>query len=130
MRTVNVFECDYELYELAVREGWYDGEPEEFDALAMFEGDPDMIKINNDTGYFFYYKPTDTIYYWIDELFTGYNVGAILTRFFEHRLHKEYTPDVQSWTWWDSAEDGIAYRGGCGYVYTIFPLHFGDRYAA
>lgn len=130
MRTVNVFECDYELYELAVRNGWYDGEREDFDALAMYEGDPDIIKVNGNTGYFFYYEATDTIFYWFDECFTGFNISAILTRFFEHRLHKEYTPDVQSWDWFHSADDGIAYRGGRGYVYTIFPLHFGDRYAA
>ena len=129
MRTVNVFECDYELYELAVREGWYDGEPEEFDALAMFEGDPDMIKINNDTGYFFYHYDTDTIYYWFDECFSGFNISAILIRFYEHRLRKEYYDGVQSWNWFDS-HDGIAYRGGMGYVYTIYPLHFGNRYAA
>ena len=46
MRTVNVFENDEELYELAVREGWYDGDREDFEVLSLFEGDPDMIRVD------------------------------------------------------------------------------------
>lgn len=130
MRTVNVWDDPYELWEWSVENGWTDCTYEDWNVLEFFEGDPDIIKVNGDTGYFFYRKDNDTIYYWFDECFTGYNISAILVRFYEHRLHKEYTPDVQSWAWWDSAEDGIAYRGGSGYVYTIFPLHFADRYAA
>ncbi len=121
MRTVNVCECDYELYELAVREGWYEGDREDFDTLSLFEGDPDMIRVDGQVGYFFHYADNDTVYYWFDEWRGLHNIGAILTRFFEHRLGKEYTEDVQSWHWFDH-HNGIAYRGGMGYVYSIYPL--------
>lgn len=53
MRAINILENPGEFYDLCVKEGWTDESEEDFDELAMFEGDPDMIRVNGKTGYFF-----------------------------------------------------------------------------
>lgn len=55
MRTVNLItEDSSELYEICKDYGWTDCEYEDFDVLSFFDGDPDMIHINGQVGYFWY----------------------------------------------------------------------------
>lgn len=120
MRTINLItEDSYELYEICKENGWADCEYEDFDVLEFFEGDPDMIRVDGQIGYFWYNEENDTIYYYFDEW--GHNIGSILRDFYKKRLHKEYCPDMQSWEYFDT-HNCIAYRGGSGYVYSLFPL--------
>ena len=60
-----------------------------------------------------------TIWYWFEEY--GECIDKILIAFYEKRLNKEYWEGMQSWQYFDT-HNAIAYRGGQGYVYTIYPL--------
>lgn len=89
MRTINLItEDSYELYEICKENGLADCEYEDFDVLEFFEGDPDMICVDEQIGYFWYNEENDTIYYYFDEW--GHNIGSILRDFYKKRLHKEY----------------------------------------
>lgn len=118
MRAVNVIDdgC-YEFWELCRNNGWTTKEYDDFDVLEMFEGDPDMIRINGQLGFFFEYE--GTIYYYFDE--HRENIGEILIALFKKRLHKEYWKGMQSWDYFNT-HNAIAYRGGQGYSYSIFPI--------
>lgn len=120
MRAINILNDPYEFYEVCKENEWTDSDYEDFDALSMFEGDPDIIRINGQTGYFIHVKETDTVYYYYEEY--GEHIDRILIDFFEKRLHFDHCPEnVQSWEWFEN-HNGIAYRGGYGYVYNIYPL--------
>lgn len=82
MRTINLItEDSYELYEICKENGWADCEYEDFDVLEFFEGDPDMIRVDGQIGYFWYNEENDTIYYYFDEW--GHNIGSILRDFYK-----------------------------------------------
>lgn len=120
MRTINLItEDSSELYEICKDYGWTDCEYEDFDVLAFFEGDPDMIRIDGQIGYFWYHESTDTIFYYFDEW--GSRVGSILRDFYKKRLHKERWEFDNPWEYFDT-HNCIAYRGGSGYLYSMFPL--------
>lgn len=109
-----------------VDEWFKDGED-----LAFFEGDPDMIKYKGQLGFFYFDKGNRTCYYWLEVLWEEKDeVESILTSFcqslreyYEPIVHDEWddcAPDnIQSWEAWDKMQNGIAYRGGSGYVYGI-----------
>lgn len=135
MEFINVLENPYPLYELCKDNGWYEGEDEDFDALEFFEGDPDMIKINGEVGYFC--KCDGNVYYWFDN-FDG-SAETMLKKFFETYKtgvtiggegyaigeNPEGVVDVHGdgihpiWNIWENMETGIAFRGGGGYTYWI-----------
>lgn len=123
MKAMNITDDGaYDFWELCVKEGWTDKSYDDFDNLSVFEGDPDMIRIEGQLGVFFYHEETDTVWYWFDDWGCSYNVGSILIDFFEKRLGNErWNDNVQSWDWFEK-HNGIAYRGGMGYVYGIYPL--------
>lgn len=145
MEFINVFEDSYPLYELCKAEGWTSCEDyEEFyqsgGELQFFEGDPDMIKIDGEVGYFC--KCGDTVYYWFDEWF-HHNALVVLEKFFDTYKtgitiggvgyacgeNPEGVKDVYGgskdpqgryiWDIWEQMETGIAFRGGGGYTYWI-----------
>lgn len=119
---INVFERPDELHELCTAEGWTDLDVETWiekgGDLQFFEGDPDIIKVDGQTGYFCEYR--NKVFYYLDD-WTGTGL-EMLKAFFEdeHQDGIECGDDIQSWTAWDGIENGIAYRGGRGYVYNIF----------
>lgn len=140
MNFINVFEDPYPLYELCKAEGWtrcndYEEFYQNAGELMFFEGDPDMIKVNGEVGYFCEIR--GTVYYWFDE----WNHGAedILKKFFETYktgitiggvgyacgMNPEGVKDViaengqRVWDVWEGMETGIAFRGGGGYTYWI-----------
>ena len=137
-RFINVLENPFELYDFC-KENQYT-ECETIDEwlidggdLGFFEGDPDMIKVNGETGYFC--ECGDVVFYWFDDCFT-HHAETILKGFFGafetgitlggESWIKGTLPHgcsnnqcLQNWEMWDRIQTGIAYRGGAGYVYTI-----------
>jgi hypothetical protein len=109
---------------------------EDNDYLLLFEGDPDILKIYNGRTYFcdivvnktkyvIYLSPdygtmTCDVRKTDDELNKG--IKLMLTQFFSNELTEYYThnPDCNTWQRFDEIKDGIAYRGGSGYVYIIW----------
>ena len=66
MRAINVIDDGrYEFWELCRDNGWTNDDYENFEELSIFEGDPDMIRINGQLGFFLEYE--GTIYYYFDE---------------------------------------------------------------
>ena len=49
---VNVLNDPSILYDYCVKEGYTDEDYENWDFLTFFEGDPDLIKVDGDEGYF------------------------------------------------------------------------------
>lgn len=120
MRTINILSDPYEFYEVCRDNEWTDSDYEGFDELSMFEGDPDIIRINGQIGFFIYINEVDTVYYYYEE--DGEHIDRILIDFFEKRLRIGHCPEyAQNWEWFER-HNGIAYRSGCGYVYNIYPL--------
>ena len=144
MEFYNVFNDSYPLYELMKQQGWLNvssyKEFEEYGlALGFFEGDPDMIKIGGEIGYFC--KCGDGVYFYFDD-FSG-EAETMLKKFFDtyetgitiggvgyaRGVNPEGVTDVYGgdkdpkgryiWDIWDEMETGIAFRGGGGYTYWI-----------
>lgn len=124
MKAKNILNYNYEFYELCVKENLTNEEYDNFDELKMFEGDPDIIHINDQIGFFLYHTDTNTIWYYFEEC--DENVDKILLIFFKKRLNKEHLNEkFQTWDYFNN-HNAIAYRGGCGYRYSIFPLHISN----
>lgn len=122
-RYVNILNDDSEFFDLCIHEGWIDADTpiEEFDALAVFEGNPDMLKVDGETGYFLDVEEDGqrTVYYWLDD-YSGKG-EEILRAFYTNRLEAfDSSEAIQNWEAWDSITDGVVYRGGMGYVYAIY----------
>ena len=144
MEFYNVFNNSYPLYELMKQQGWLNvSSYEEFEeyglALEFFEGDPDMIKIGGDIGYFC--KCRDNVYFYFDDLcgeaetmlkkfFDTYETGVTIGgEGYAIGVNPEGVRDVYGgckdpqgryiWDIWDEMETGIAFRGGGGYTYWI-----------
>lgn len=135
MEFINVLEDSYELYELCKQEEWttaedYDEFVENGGELAFFEGDPDIIKIDGEIGYFC--EMGNKVFYYFDE-FHG-EAKSLLKAFFgafETGIsmggwswlsgeNPEGFEDVEGgWDAWDKISTGIAYRGGAGYSYAL-----------
>lgn len=136
MEFINLLEDSYPLYELCRKNSWTSYETfEKFyqnsGELDFFEGDPDMIKIDGEYGYFFKYG--ETVFYWIEwkhdaaemmlkKFFATFKTG--ITRGGESYCYGENPPGVvdikkDHWKIWERMDTGIAYRGGAGYTYWI-----------
>ena len=133
---INVFEDSYELYEYCKEQGYTDCDYDDWlcdGPLGFFEGDPDMIKIDGEVGYFC--ECGDKVFYYFDEWRTN-NAEKILRAFFgayrtgislgctswidgEDPEGVYADSDIQNWDAWDKIENGIAWRGGAGYCYWI-----------
>jgi hypothetical protein len=135
---INVFDDPMALYDFCVEnqytdcktyEEWFDGGGD----LTFFEGDPDMIKVNGEIGYFC--ECGDVVFFYFDD-WGDHNAETILKGFFgafqtgitlggnswiSGDLPKGCSDDqcLQNWEMWDKIQTGIAYRGGAGYFYTI-----------
>ena len=127
--------CNYyeDFYDLCKENGWTDSSYEDWynngEELQFFEGDPDMIKVNGNIGYFA--KIDDTVWFWFDDydstaemmlrkFFSCYQTGITLGG---ESWIAGTTPDCvvtkNSWKEWEEIETGFAYRGGAGYCYWI-----------
>lgn len=133
---INVCEDSYRLFEYCKENGFTDCQDfeewsEDCNDLAFFEGDPDMIKIDGETGYFCLCG--DVCFFYMDA-WDDSKVRGILRDFFAAGsmancgYYSKFIPAVnfpescQNWETWHSLKNGIAYRGGAGYFYNILPL--------
>lgn len=131
LQFVNVFDDDFELLEYCRENDFFDGEEDEFDALSFFEGDPDIIKINGETGYFC--KCGNKVFFYFDDFkghaekmlqifFTCFSTGVTLGGD-SYLSRLSCLPDgilqAETWEEWDKLKTGIAWRGGAGYIYTL-----------
>jgi len=99
------------------------------DVLSLFEGDPDMIRVNNSKiCYVTFENEDETIIVYADFSYLLEDkdipkLQKMLETFVEDWaiLHDNYVKiDNQTWEAFDELENGIAYRGGSGYSYTIW----------
>lgn len=107
----------------SIDEWFQDGED-----LAFFEGDPDMIKYKGQLGFFYFDKYNGTCYYWLEVYGDERDEVEDILKLFCIGLNypdcdnvgSDCSPDsIQNWKAWDKMQNGIAYRGGSGYVYSI-----------
>ena len=116
--------------------GGGDEDSEDNDYHFLFDGDPDILKIYggstyfcdrvvNKTKYVIYLSPIYVIMECDeiktdDELIEG--IKLMLTQFFSDEFKEYYTYnfDRNAWLHLDEMKNGIAYRGGSGYVYIIW----------
>lgn len=147
LQFVNLLENPFPLWEYCTEnnftdlsyEEWYQGGGD----LSFFEGDPDMVKIDGETGFFAHCG--DKVFFWIENytgkaekilraFFTAFEVG--ITRGGESWMSGHLpkgcsgAKELQSWQMWERLNCGIAYRGGAGYTYTIQSWGNYLRYAA
>lgn len=137
MEYKNILDQMSEFYQFCKENGWTD-ENEEFDDwynngrdLQFFEGDPDMIKVDGETGFFC--QIGETVWYWFDDFES--NAEMMLRKFFStfktgitlgceswvSGINPDGVVDITEnhWETWKKMETGIAYRGGAGYSYWI-----------
>lgn len=135
MKFVNVFEDSYELYELCKKNGWTDCDYETWyqngGELEFFEGDPDMIKLDGNVGYFC--KVDDTVFFYFDDyeshaemmlkaFYSAYKTGITIGgESWIAGKDPEGVKDVTEnhWETWKKMDTGFAYRGGAGSTYWI-----------
>ena len=99
----------------------FDDDPNDpnFDALSYLEGDPDILRCDGNRLYFI-----DTVLDGKRYVLTHDEVcdteREILKHFFEEDFRSHFELFPCHWEAFNDAERAIAYRGGSGYVYTIW----------
>lgn len=94
---------------------------DEEDLLILFQGDPDMIRYQGYTEYFFRVVINDVKY--IISNTEHSDVWDILKSFFSDNFEKTFScPDPNNWDSFYTVDNAIAFRDDRGYVYTIY--HF------
>lgn len=137
LKIVNVLEDSFPLWEYCNENGLtdltYDDWSENGGELQFFEGDPDIIKVHGDTGYFC--RCGNTVFYYFDDCMT-HDAWYILKAFYMafetgvtlggyHKISGKLPAGVsdnkciQNWDAWEKIQTGIAWRGGAGYTYYI-----------
>lgn len=136
MKFYNVSEDSYPLWELCRQNGWTKSSYEEWEqndgALSFYEGDPDMIKVDGEVGYFC--KCGGSVYYYADAeaepilraFFKAFETGVTIGGESYARGENpegvrtlEKTKEKGLWQQWEELRTGIAFRGGAGYCYWI-----------
>ena len=128
---INVAEDPGALYYYMRKHGFLNDDapvemPEDFDELNWFDGDPDMIKIDGSVWYFDF-SPVDTnreniCFYWA-ECYSSEETESIVSMLEEFRNRNLQTAEPNNWDTWHNMKNGIAYRGGSGYLYIIYLAH-------
>lgn len=138
LEIINVMEDSYPLWQYCREncitdmdyEDWYQNGGE----LSFFEGDPDIIKVHGNTGYFC--RCGNTVFYYFDDMMT-HDAEYLLKQFYNafetgvtlggYSWIKGVLPKgvsnaacIQNWDAFDKINTGIAWRGGAGYIYNIF----------
>ena len=133
---INVMENSYSLWEYCKQNNWTEDTYEDFfeggGDLAFFEGDPDMIKVHGNVGYFSLCG--NKCFYWFDDWTgeaeamlkafyaaceTGVTLGGAHYRIGEAPAGVVESEQIQNWSSWEKINTGIAWRGGAGYHYHI-----------
>ncbi len=97
----------------------YDPDDENFDALSMMDGDPDKLKCGDRELFFIDVELADKKFILTSSEITS-DEKEMLRAFHSDEFHKSFTSAISSWKVFDSLKNAIAYRGGSGYVYSIW----------
>ena len=111
---VNLVENDYSFFEYQALIG-NETHYELFDCLSYFEGDPDYLKIDGESCYFI--ELSGIVYYY--PFCDDKKALKALRRFYEGKLNRI---EPNTWEKWETIKNGLAYRGGSGYLYTLYKL--------
>lgn len=100
---------------------FFDDDPNspDFVACSFFEGDPDILRCDGYNQYFLAVDLNDTRYVLTSDIVTD-SERLMLERFFSDDFQDSFTKGVQSLESFNQSDRSIAYRGGSGYVYTIW----------
>ena len=90
-----------------------------FEPLSMMEGDPDIIRCNGRKLYFITIVQNGVQYILTSDEVSE-QAKKMLTEFHQDNFKDNYSVGECSWENFDGAFNAIAYRGGSGYVYTIW----------
>ena len=98
----------------------YDPDDENFDALCLLEGDPDIIKYDGWRMYFIDVD-LDGVKYILTSDEVDDKAREMLTRFHDTDVYDTYYESAEDNTWrgFEALPEAIAYRGGQGYYYGI-----------
>lgn len=137
LQFINVLEDSFELWQYCKENNFTDCKDyEEFynngGDLSFFEGDPDIIKLDGETGYFclcgnkvFYYFD-DCMTHKAEELlkafYSGLNCQGVTLggeSYICGSLPEDFE-NCQSWKDFEKISTGIAFRGGAGYIYSLY----------
>ena len=137
LQFINVLEDSFELWQYCKENDFTNCKDyEEFynngGDLSFFEGDPDILKIDGEIGYFalcgekvFYYFDdcmTHKAEYLLKAFYSGLNCQGITlggNSFICGSLPKDFE-DCQNWKDFEKVKTGIAFRGGAGYFYSLY----------
>lgn len=99
----------------------FDIDPDDamFEPLSLMEGDPDILRCNGRKLYFMDIDLGDTKF-----ILTSDEVNdeekKMLAVFHQDDFKERYTVGECNWETFDNATNAVAYRGGKGYLYTIW----------
>lgn len=128
---INVLEDSFSLWQYCKENNFTDSNFEDFEELSFFEGDPDIIKVDGEIGYFC--KCGNKVFYYFDDCFT-HNSEELLKAFYKDiktgitlgcnsyisgSLPEDFE-EIESWNDFEKVSTGIAFRGGAGYIYRLF----------
>lgn len=99
----------------------FDIDPDDamFEPLSLMEGDPDKLKCGDREVYFMDIDLGDSKF-----ILTSDEVNdeqkKMLTEFHQDNFKERYSEGQCSWETFNKATNAVAYRGGKGYLYTIW----------
>ena len=97
----------------------YDPEDKHFEPLCLFEGDPDILLIDNWRTYFMDVELNGKKFILISDEVND-QIKDIFTKFYGEDSASHFdSPEEQSWELFNNSKIAIAYRGGQGYYYNI-----------
>ena len=136
LQFINVLEDSFELWQYCKENDFTNESYEDFynngGDLSFFEGDPDIIKVDGETGYFCLCG--NKVFYYFDDLMThkaecllkafysGLNCQGITlggNSFICGKLPESFE-GIENWKEFEKVQTGIAFRGGAGYFYSLY----------
>lgn len=99
----------------------FDDDPDspEFNAKSFFVGDSDTLRCDGEKQYFLSVDKDNIRFVLTHDEVTN-TEREMLQHFFSDDFQEHFTEGEQTWDHFNQSDRGIAYRGGFGYVYTIW----------
>lgn len=102
-----------------IREDVMEPDSPDFDALSLLEGDPDILRCDGYIQYFISVEVNDVRYVLTsDELSDAER--EMLECFFSDDFRNRFCQQGYTWDYFNRQQRAIAYRGGSGYLYSIW----------
>ena len=106
-----------------------DPNDEMFEPLSIMEGDPDILRCNDRKLYFLDVELSGTKF-----ILTSDEVNEqekkMLTEFHQDDFKESYSVGECNWETFNDATNAVAYRGGKGYLYTIWLYNSNHKQAS